>query len=289
MPSRRTVDCTFVQVSEDLSSVLHQDMRLFISHIAVRRSLLVAGVCLITACSSGAADTSPATSVLVERPEAVRAAVVGAIAALGDGPVETRTSGSAGGQLIEIEAAADPAAMSMRLDETLNDTIRTQFVLVDEVVYARIYPIDQAEQPFAVSSSEALTLDFFDVALTGGGRLFGAVDTLAAVFDRVPATVFALGVRVGDSGQQTGYRFVFDAFDIGRLLGDEGFESSVLLPEQGAETTILEVWIDGGFRQLTTDGAVYHDGELIDEVQLTIVFTPVADADIEGPDNTLTR
>ena len=245
--------------------------------------------CWLAACSNGADDTPTATAVLVERPDAVRTAVVGAIAELGEGPVETRTTGSAGGQMVEIEAAADPATVSMRLDETLNDTIRTQFVLVDDVLYARIYPIDQAEQPFTVSSPEALTLDFYDMALTGGGRLFGRVDTLAAVFDRVPATVFTLGARDGELGQQTGYRFVFDSFDIGRLLGDEGLESSVLLPEQGTEATILEVWIDGGLHQLTTDGAVYQDGELIDDVQLTIEFTPVDDSRIVIPSDPALR
>ena len=247
----------------------------------------MAGLCWLTGCSNGFGDTSPATSVLVELPEAARTVVVQGIADLRQGPVETRTTGSAGGKTIEIGAAADPATMSMRLDENYNDTIRTQFVLVDEVLYARIYPIDQAEQPFTVSSSDALTLDFYDEALTGGGRLFGAVDTLAAVFERVPATIFALGVRGGDSGQQTGYRFVFDAFDIGRLLGDEGFESSVLLPEQGTEVTIFEVWIDRRLRQLTTGGAVYQDGELIDDVQLTIEFTAVDDVGIMIPTDTL--
>jgi hypothetical protein len=175
----------------------------------------------------------------------------------------------------------------MRSDEVSNDLIRTQFVLVDEVLYARIYPVDQDEQPFTVSSPGARTLEFYDVALTGGGRVFGAVDALAAVFDRAPATVLALGTRGGDSGEQTGYRFVFDAFDIGRLLGDEGFEASVFVPEPGAETAILEVWIDLVLRQLTTRGAIYQDGELIDDVELTIEFTPVDDAGIVIPADTL--
>lgn len=224
---------------------------------------------------------------MVEQPEAVRAEVVRAISELGRGPVETRTVGSAGGAIIESDAAADPSRLSMRSDETYNDSIRTQFVLVDEVLYARIHPVDQDDQSFTVSSPGARTLDFYDVAFTGGGRVFGAVDALAAVFDRAPATVLTLGKRTGDSGEQTGYRFVFDAFDIGRLLGDDGFEASVFVPEQGTETTILDVWIDRRLRQITTSGAVYQDGELIDDVELTIEFTPVDDAGIRIPTNTL--
>jgi hypothetical protein len=250
----------------------------------------VAFLCGSVGCSDATDDTAPATSVLVERPETARSAVVRAISELGAGPVETRTTGSAGRSTVESEAAADPGTLSMRSDEIYNDTIRTQFVLVDEVLYARIYPAEQDEQPFTVSSPGARTLDFYDVVFTAGGRVFGAVDALAAVFDRAPATVLSLGVRAGDAGdagEQTGYRFVFDAFDIGRLLADERLESSVFLPERGAETTILEVWIDRGLRQLTTGGAVYQDGELIDDVELTIEFTPVDDAGIAIPTATL--
>lgn len=242
---------------------------------------------VLAGCTNGASDSATATSVLVERPEAVRSEVVRAISELGRGPVETRTTGSAGGATVESEAAADPSTSSMRSDETYNDSIRTQFVLVDEVLYARIYPVDQDEQPFTVSSPGIRTLEFYDVAFTGGGRVFGAVGALAAVFDRAPATVLALGTRAGDSGEQTGYRFVFDTFDIARLLGDEGLESSVFVPEQGTETTILEVWIDRGLRQLTTSGAVYQDGELIDDVELTIEYTPVDDSGIVAPTDTL--
>ena len=261
-------------------------MSTFFSQTAVQCSLAVAGLVALTGCSDGGGGTSPATSLLVEQSGAARTAVVQAISDLDQRPVETRTSGSVGGSTVESEAAADPSTLSMRSDEVSNDLIRTQFVLADEVLYARIYPVDQDEQPFTVLAPGARTLEFYDVALTGGGRVFGSVDALAAVFDRAPATVFTLGVRAGDSGDQAGYRFVFDAFDIGRLLGDEGFESSVFVPEQGTETTILEVWVDRGLRQLTTSGAVYQDGELIDDVELTIEYAPVDDSGIVIPVHT---
>ena len=215
-------------------------------------------------------------------------ATVAAIAGLSDGPIVTRTVGSAGGQTVEVEAAADPGRMSMRLDETLNDIIRTEFVLTDGVLHARIYPTTDDAPAFTVSDPGALEQGLYDEVFTGSGRVFGDVGIIAAVFDRVPATVFALGDRSRDGGTQAGYRFVFDAFDIGTLLVDEAFEAIVFLPDPGAETTTLEVWLDPGLRELTTAGAVYQDGELIEDVRLTIEFTPVADADIEVPDDTLT-
>lgn len=260
---------------------------------AIRRLLLTAAVvagCSLVGCSGGDAESSPPTSaVLAVAPESVRAAAVAAFAGLRDGPVATRTIGSAGGQNVEAEGAVDPVSMSMRLDETLNDVIRTEFVLTDRVLYARIYAATDEPPAFTVSEPGALEEGFYDEALTGSGRVFGDVDTISAVLASVPATVYTLGGRPGDAGTQTGYRFVFDAFDIGNLLIDERLEATVVLPEPGRETTSLEVWVDPALRELTTAGAVYQDGELIDDVRLTIEFAPVTDAEIAVPDDTLPR
>jgi hypothetical protein len=271
-------------VSGGLSSNFGQNMSTISVPVVVRLALIGLATTSWTACSDGGETTPPAPVVLVDAPDLVRAEVVAAIASLGDGPVETRTVGSAGGESVVAVAAVDPDTGGMRLDETLNDVVRTEFVLVEGVLYARIYAVTDPPPGFTVSRPDALTQGFYDEALTGSGRVFGAVSTLGAVFDRASATVYSIGD--GEGGRQ-GYRFVFDASDVGTLLVDEGLEASVVVPAPGIATTTFDVWLDPGLRELTTAGAVYQDGELIDDVALTIEFTPVDDAGIRAPDDTL--
>ncbi len=243
---------------------------------------------LPAACSSSDETTSTtAPPVPAEDPAAARSTVAEVVARLRTEPVETLTSGVAGEQAIEIEAAADPTAGGMRLDETLNETIRTLFVLDGDVLYANIYPLAEEQPPFTVTDPGDQAQDFLDKAFTASGRIFGDVDVLAAVVERAPGTVFELGTRDGDDGEQTGFRFVFDSLDIGRLLEDEGLERSVLLPEPGEDETIIEVWLDRRLRELRTSGAMYQDGELIDGVEVVIEYDPTDDPGIEVPSDTL--
>lgn len=229
------------------------------------------------------------SAVLSDDPAGARSTVVAAIGQLRTEPIETTATGVAGDQSIEIGAAADATTGAMRFDEVLNDTIRTLFVLDDGLLFANIFPISEDQPPFTVTDPGEDSGEFFDKAFTASGRIFGKVDTLVAVLERVPATVYELGTRDGDDDDQRGFRFVFDAADIGKFLEDEGLERVVLIHEPGEDETVIEVWLDERLRELRTAGSMYQDGELIDDVEVTIGFRPVDDADIEAPTDTLAR
>lgn len=253
----------------------------------VRLALAATCVATVASCSSDDAPAPTATPVATDEPVEVRAAAAAAVDRLLTESTSTETTGTAGGETVEIEAAADPVAGSMRLDETLDATIRSRYVMADGVLYAKIYPVDQNEPPYTVTEPGEQAGDFLAKVYTASGRVFGDVEILSAVLARAPAQVSSLGSRAGDDGGQTGLRFTFDAADVGRLLSDEALERTVMLTEPGEEQIVLDVWFDDRLRELRTSGSMYQDGELIDDVALAIEYQPVDDPGIEIPGDTL--
>lgn len=247
----------------------------------------LAGWALVGCSSSESSVTAPA-AVLADDPAAARVAAAAAVRRLRTEPVETHASGRAGGQQFEVTATADPAAGRMRLDELLNDVIRTELIIDEGTLYANIYPSADEPPPFTVTDPGDQTPDFVDEVFTAAGRVFGDVDVLAAVLERAPATVFELGGRDdGDGVEQRGLRLVLDAHDVGRLLADEQLERAVTVPEPGAETTTIELWFDHRLRELRAMGLVYEDGEPIPDVDLVVEYEPTDEVRIEVPTATI--
>ena len=243
-----------------------------------------------TACDGTGAGPPP-TSVALELTEAAEARNLAADAILSlltGGPIATSTTGTFGGLALTIEGRIDPSAGDSMLDESIAG-VRNQYVLVDDVLYARIYGIDNpgpdGEPAFTVLEPGPLGEDFRWGPLLAAGRVFGDVAVFTTVLRDAAGQVLSLGSRDGDAAVQQGYRFVFDSLDVGRVLVDQG-QPEVLLPQSGEDTTTIEIWIDDIVRELSTTGSLYQDGELIDGVQLTISIDPLESAEIVAPSNT---
>lgn len=248
----------------------------------------------VTSCDQTTSNDDSSSSPVVlqgaQSDTAKNSAAAAVDALISGGALATSTTGTVEGRSVTIEARLDPTAGNASLDEVVGE-VTNEFVLLGEVLYVRIFGTANAGPdggpPFTVLDVGEATTDFLWQPILGAGRIFGDPEVLSAVLRDAPAQVLSLGTRGDTAAPEQGYRFVFDSLDIGNLLIADGFEDVVMFPEPGADTTTIEIWIDeGGARQLSTSGSMYQDGELIDDVDLTITIDTLTSADITAPPNT---